>query len=137
MEFEQLVAVVVIVHREHRVLAMRRSPTKDAAPGAWETVSGRLVPGEEPLDAARRELEEETQLSVRLTERPIDAYAATRADRPMVVLAYSAQYVAGELHLSDEHDRHEWCTLKRFRSLCAFPRLVLAVERCLTSASQG
>src|SRR5438445_329625 len=35
-------AVVIVVFRGDRLLAMRRARTKDAAPGAWEALSGRL-----------------------------------------------------------------------------------------------
>ena len=59
---------------------MRRSKDKDAGPGLWEAISGRVEVGEEPLAAARREVAEETGLSVRIEPRPVTASAATRLD---------------------------------------------------------
>lgn len=55
-------AVAILIFRDGRVLAMRRAATKDAGAGLWETVSGRVEVGEQPLDAAMREVREETGL---------------------------------------------------------------------------
>jgi len=57
-----IVAVAALIYQQGRVLAMRRSPQRDAGPGLWETLSGRVLPGEEPLDAMRREILEEAGL---------------------------------------------------------------------------
>ncbi len=43
-----IAAVVVALFRGGRVLAMRRAPDKDAGAGAWEALSGRVEPGEDP-----------------------------------------------------------------------------------------
>lgn len=43
-------------------LVLRRSP-QGRSPGAWEVVHGHLEKGESPIEAARRELREETGLA--------------------------------------------------------------------------
>ena len=63
-------AVCALVRREDRILGMKRSKTKDAAPDIWEAVSGRLEPGEDPLEGVIREIREETGLVVRVDPRP-------------------------------------------------------------------
>lgn len=45
-----------------RVLVLQRAATGTRCPLAWETVHGRIEPGERPEDAAVRELREETGL---------------------------------------------------------------------------
>jgi len=109
---EQLVAVVVIVFRDDRVLVMRRAANSEAGARIWESVSGRIEPGEDPRDAAEREASEETGLLVRITG-PVDAYAMERKGQPMVVLVYRGDAAPGEVARSDEHDAHEWLPFER------------------------
>ena len=60
--------VVVPVGEDGRVLLLRRTSARG---GFWQPVTGRIEPGENPLDAAARELREETG-----------------ADAPLAVLRY-------------------------------------------------
>jgi isopentenyldiphosphate isomerase len=51
---------VLVTDRTGRVLLQKRALTKDTQPGKWDTsVGGHLHPGEDPMDAARRETREE------------------------------------------------------------------------------
>lgn len=123
-----VVAVAVVVRRGDRVLAMRRSPRKDAGAGAWEALSGRVKPGEQPLAAARREAREECGLEVTIDPRPIAAYQAKRNREDMVVVVYRGDSGAGDVVLSDEHDTFAWMTEEEFSAACRFPALVEAVR---------
>ncbi len=121
-----VVAVAVIVRREGELLAMRRAPDKDAGPGLWETLSGRLEPDETPLETARREVLEECALTVSFDPRPITSYPATRLGLPMVVIVYAADYLCGEVVLSDEHDDYHWLTPDAFAELSTLTPLIQA-----------
>lgn len=121
--------VVAVVFRGERVLAMRRAPTKDAGAGLWETLSGRLEPDEQPLEGVAREIEEECGLSVEIDPRPVDAYVARRNETPMLVVVYRAEWIAGEVRRSSEHDDHAWLTPAELRARTPFGRLADAVDR--------
>ena len=110
---------------------MRRAAGAEAAPGLWEAVSGRIEPGEEPLAAAEREVWEETGLHVRLHPQPVTAYAAERRGRPMVVIVYRADWLAGEVRPSREHDAWAWLGATAFAERTPLPKLVAAVRRAL------
>src|SRR5262245_27497561 len=69
-----VLAVSVFVFRDGRFLAMQRSRRVEAAPGAWDAVSGRVEPGEAPRAAAERECREESGLAVDVDPRPADVY---------------------------------------------------------------
>ena len=121
-------AVVVFVFRGERLLAMRRSADNDAAPGKWEALSGRIQPGEQPIETAARETREECGLEIRLRPEPLTAYLARRNRDEMIVIVYRADSDEGEVQLSAEHDRCEWMTPDDFATACRFPRLVAAAR---------
>lgn len=127
----QLVAVAAVIVRDRAILAMRRSPCKDAGAGIWETLSGRVEPAEAPLNAVAREIAEESGVDVELDPRPVDAYEAVRGDQPMVVIVYRARWRGGEVVRSDEHDDHCWCTIDEFAARCSLSPLVQAARRAL------
>lgn len=121
-----VVAVAAVIVKGDRLLAMRRAPTKDAGRGLWETLSGRVEPGEQPLETMQREILEESGLTTRVWERPVTAYAASRASEPMIVIVYRADWLAGAVRRSSEHDAHVWCTPRRFSRLSTLQPLVEA-----------
>ncbi len=122
-----VVAVAAIVIREGKVLTMRRAASKDAGAGLWETLSGRLDVGEDPLAAVKREITEECGLEVVLEPRPLTVYTAERKGLPMVVVVYRARYVSGEVVMSDEHDNYAWLSPAEFAARSSLHKLVEAV----------
>jgi 8-oxo-dGTP diphosphatase len=61
---ERTVAVVFLVDPAGRVLMQHRSRDAKVSPNQWGMPGGRVEPGEQPVEAARRELYEETGLTV-------------------------------------------------------------------------
>ena len=64
-----LVVVAFLIERDGHVLFLRRSPSKDHAPGEWEPGSGRIESGETPQEAVLREARE----VLAHLHKPIDA----------------------------------------------------------------
>src|SRR5688500_10644629 len=60
---EKTRVLAAVVKRAGRLLLARRPPGKRHA-GLWEFPEGKFLPGETPLDAARRELAEELGVEV-------------------------------------------------------------------------
>ncbi|MBN1208429.1 MAG: lipoyl(octanoyl) transferase LipB [Myxococcaceae bacterium] len=92
-----------------RVLLVRRIPERG---GFWQTLTGRVEPGESPEQAAARELEEETGL--RLPVRALDyrhSFALGELLPPLLVeeTAFAARCPEEQqVRLSTEHDAYEW-----------------------------
>lgn len=126
-----VVAVAALVVRGERILSMKRSRLKDAGPGLWETLSGRVRPGEEPLAAVAREIDEECGLAVELDPRPVTAYSAVRIDLPMVVIVYRGLYQTGEVALSEEHEAYAWLTPDELAGRSPLEPLVAAARHAL------
>lgn len=132
-----VVAVTVIIRRGDTFLAMRRALGKDAGPGLWEALSGRVHGGEAPLEAAAREVQEECGLTIRLDPRPVTSYPASRLGLPMIVIVYRADYLAGEVALSAEHDRYLWLTPEAFAETSTLTPLIHAARLAFNVEAKG
>lgn len=123
-----IVAVAVIIIKDGKFLAMKRSAKKLAGPNLWEALSGRVNHGEDPYNAAHREVLEESNLNVEIEKRPVDLYMSKRLGQPMLVIVYKAHYCSQEVVLSDEHSEYRWMTPKEFEELTTIERLAEAVH---------
>ena len=128
--------VSVTLRREDgRILLLRRRPERGAF---WQILTGRMEPGESPLQTAAREVHEETGFAPLLEEIRelgyVHAFALGGRVPPLVVeeTAFAVR-VEGEPRLSDEHDEHRWCTPQEALRLLPFAGLRRAI-RLLTGA---
>ena len=107
-----------------RVLALRRR-AGTRCPGSWESVHGRIEPGELPHEAAVREIREETGLEVeRLYHVGVQPFYI--APLGIVSLAVGFAAVVGEntgVVLADEHDGHEWLSGEEAQTRFNWPRM--------------
>ena len=92
-----------------RVLTLQRSAAT-RCPGAWETVHGRIEAGEEPEDAALREVREETGLSVqRLYSVSVQPFYLHRSHTVELAVVFAAFVDDGApVTTGEEHVVHEW-----------------------------
>jgi dihydroneopterin triphosphate diphosphatase len=106
------------------LLALRRAPGVRCA-GAWESVHGRIEDGETAVQAALRELDEETGLAVgRLYNLSrVESFYLHAIDQVVFIPVFAAFVRApGTVRLSPEHDAHEWLTLEAAAARLAWPR---------------
>ncbi|NUO37803.1 MAG: NUDIX domain-containing protein [Gemmatimonadaceae bacterium] len=108
---------------EWRILTLQRSNTT-RCPTAWETVHGRIEAGEEPEEAAAREVREETGLEVKrlynVTVQPFYLHRTHTVELAVVFAAFVDP--AAPVVLGDEHARAEWLTAERALERFAWPR---------------
>jgi 8-oxo-dGTP pyrophosphatase MutT (NUDIX family) len=106
-----------------RVLALQRSD-HTRCPSAWETIHGRIEPGERPERAAVREVREETGLEIarlyNVTVHPFYLHGTGTVQLAVVFTAFVAE--GAEVKLGDEHQSHAWLTLDEALSRFAWPR---------------
>lgn len=125
-----------------RCLVLRRA-SGTRCTGAWEVVHGHIEAGETPVDAARREMKEETGLEPArfFNVSRVEAFYQHRTDEVALVPVFAAFVEAGaEPSLGPEHDRAEWLTPEAARERVAWPREARAIEdivRMLGTGSAG
>jgi 8-oxo-dGTP pyrophosphatase MutT (NUDIX family) len=130
--------IVMVVRRGAEFLVMRRAPERL---GYWSLAAGGLEPEETPLQAATRELFEETGLRAELRPLPVSLSYSLRNDPPAVRVRYAPGVETVTVHafvadapqdweptLDAEHDLHRWCDLDSALDLLAYETARAAVR---------
>lgn len=100
----------MLIDPENQILFLRRTD------GFWDYSGGRQEDGEEPLETAVNELEEET--GFKLNGHPIEESFSTCLDDDLVFVTFVV-YVPGKFKptLSKEHTEFVWLTPNQAREL--------------------
>jgi len=115
------VFVIRIVRGRWRVLVLRRSSGR--SPGSWETVHGKIEPGERPPDAARRELREETGLTVaRLYSITVNPFYIHATGAVQLAVVFAVFVDTDTVTLGVEHDTYEWLSPTAAHRRFTWPR---------------
>ena len=127
------------VRDRFEVLALRRGP-HGRCPGSWETVHGTIDPGETPVQASLRELEEETGLAAeRLYNLSrVEGFYQHKTDELALIPAFAAFVAPGaEPRLSEEHTDFAWLPLESAAQRFAWPREHRALADILSILGSG
>jgi len=125
-------AVGVVCLREGSVLLIRRG--KPPRLGEWSLPGGRIEQGERAVDAALRELKEETGVTARITGL-LDVVDGIfpEADRHYVLIDYAAEWLSGEPVAGDDALEARFVPLDQVEALIDWSEtrriIALAAER--------
>ncbi len=98
---------VVIRDREGRCLLLKRAQSSRGNPGKWEFPGSKVAVGEEFEQVVRREVRENTSLTVRL-QRGLGTAQVDLPARRVLYLILEADLVAGQVQLSGDYDEYAW-----------------------------
>jgi dihydroneopterin triphosphate diphosphatase len=112
------------------VLVLQRAAEGTRCSLAWETVHGRIEPGERPEEAAVREVREETGLAVeRLYNVTTQAFYLHGFGSVQLAVVFCAFVAAPDAPtLGPEHGRAEWLPPDEARARFAWPREREAID---------
>lgn len=120
------------------VLTLRRG-NAGRCPGSWEVVHGSIEAGETPVDAALREMREETGL---VPERfynlsRVESFYRHKTDEIGLIPVFAALAREAPVRISAEHERFEWLPLPAAQGRLNWPRERRALEDIAIMLSKG
>lgn len=118
----RLIQKCLIVNKEGKVLALKRSADDHSRGGNWDLPGGGYERGERVIEAIKREVKEEAGLTVN-SLRPIfvDNHMNVKkgffAGLNVFGICYLCKDWEGDVVLSDEHTDYQWVTAEEFAQL--------------------
>jgi 8-oxo-dGTP pyrophosphatase MutT (NUDIX family) len=123
MKRESHVVAALLVRPDGRVLLVQRSESRPVMGGLWSAVSGYVEAGETPLEAAVREVREETGLHV-TPGRAGDPFRVELETQVMVVHPVLARVPADvQITLDRENQAYRWIEPREVYDLPRVPQL--------------
>lgn len=117
----QVVVGAIVIH-DGRLLMVRRA--NDPSKGLWTVPGGRVNPGEYLADAARREVLEETGVTVEVGEL-LGVLEVVGEEWHYVIHDYLATVAGGaDVIAADDAEEARWVPLREVRRLECTPRFV-------------
>lgn len=109
---------ILLKNEDGKYLLIRRNPKKYPEVGPrWDIVGGRINPGQPLLENLKREVAEETKLSITSNPVLVAAQDILRVPgRHIVRLTYTGE-TAGEPEIDEESLEHKWFSAKEIRTL--------------------
>lgn len=124
-----VVAKVLMVNEKGEILTLRRSQSDIRRPGQWDFPGGHVDEDEDMMQAAQRELLEETGLRVpkmRLVFAMSEPAGEHGSGTWLVFVAHTSG--VSEPKLSHEHDAYDWKTPKAFLAEAKYDRQIRMVS---------
>jgi dATP pyrophosphohydrolase len=127
-------ALAVIVNEDNKVLIVKRAPFKGSwMPNKHALVGGGIEEGEEPIDAAKREIWEESGLKM---EHFIDSFNIVSPPNTVDYVFIGKAPENQEVKLNEEHTEYNWLSLDELKDYDCVPMLYECIELALNKLNR-
>jgi 8-oxo-dGTP diphosphatase len=102
-------ALKAIVLKNDKILILKRSVRENCFSSQWDIPGGRINFGETPEEALKREVKEETGLSIKVL-KPVRTWTffKNKKNTQVIGLTMLCRYKSGKVKLSKEHKDFRW-----------------------------
>ena len=119
------------LYSDDKVLLLKRPEMCKSFPGCWSLVAGKIEKGESPVEAARREIHEETGIDVANPDvmmKPIYV-----REGPILWKVHPFLYRIGHMDpvLNEENDGYEWVSPEEIRNRKTVSKTAEVVDRMI------
>ena len=104
-------------NKKGKYLLIKRSPIKyPEVPNPWDIVGGRIDPGSPLLENLKREVKEETELSILSEPKLVAAQDILRiSEKHIVRLSYVAETEGEPVLDTEENNEYKWVTVEEIK----------------------
>ena len=131
-----ILAASSIVYKNNKILLLKRGLGVKTYRGYWQFPEGKAKINEDPQDAARRELYEETRVKAGklefLTSSPVEikSFGLTiPIGKRMVYIVVDTNSNTNKIELSREHSDYGWYTLEEALKLKLVPGMTTILKK--------
>lgn len=121
-----------VVSRNGKCILEKRPEKSRSFPGHWSLVAGKIEEGEIPIEAARREIMEETSINV---GEPVDCMEPLYVREGKTLFkVYPFHFDAGDqdVVLNEENDEYMWASVEDAKRLRAVTDTILVMSRFMS-----
>lgn len=115
-----IIAQKAVIENNGKLLVLHRAKNYSAFPDLWDFPGGKLEPDEELIESLKREVKEETNLSIDVEDK-ISEDDAESNGRPVHFIIYTANILNGKVKLSQDHSEFKWATPDEILKLNTMP----------------
>lgn len=131
-----ILAASSIVYKNNKILLLKRGLGVKTYRGYWQFPEGKVRINEDPKDAARRELYEETRVKADklkfLTSSPVEIKSfniTIPIGKRMVYMVVDTNSNTNKIELSREHSDYGWYTLEKALKLKLVPGMAIVLKK--------
>lgn len=138
MEIDKVVVLVtgVLCNQKGEILLLRRSKKNKTFVGFWQLPEGKIEEVEQPIEALKRELDEELGcklISAKLSTTQATIITLKGINYRVVRIVFEVRW-EGEITLSDEHSAYRWVSIDKApesdRLVDGTREILLEVSKC-------